>query len=75
MEKSQHTCPFETGSHVRQLSRWSSELPRQHLVMEQEYKAQKEAFVSNLSGGSLSEINTVTLVAAVSLQSFVCAEI
>lgn len=43
--------------------------------MEQEYKAQKEAFVSNLSGGSLSEINTVTLVAAVSLQSFVCAEI
>jgi hypothetical protein len=30
------------------------------------YKARKEAFVSNLSGSSLAEINLVTLVAAVS---------
>ena len=30
-----------------------------------EYKARKEAFVSNLAGSSLTEINLVTLVAAV----------
>jgi hypothetical protein len=30
------------------------------------YKARKEAFVSNLSGSSLTDINLVTLVAAVS---------
>lgn len=30
------------------------------------YKARKEAFVSNLSGGTISEINLVTLVAPVS---------
>lgn len=30
-----------------------------------DYKARKEAFVSNLSGGSISEINLVTLVAPV----------
>ena len=30
------------------------------------YKAQKEAFVSHLSGGSILEINLVTLVAPVS---------
>lgn len=29
------------------------------------YKARKEAFVSNLSGGSITEINLVTLVAPV----------
>lgn len=29
------------------------------------YKLRKEAFVSNLSGSSLSDINLVTLVAAV----------
>lgn len=29
------------------------------------YKQQKEAFVSNLSGGSVAEINYVTSVAAV----------
>lgn len=32
------------------------------------YKARKEAFVSNLSGSSLNEINQVTLVAAVRLR-------
>lgn len=32
-----------------------------------DYKARKEAFVSNLSGSSLTEINLVTLVAAVSI--------
>lgn len=31
------------------------------------YKSRKEAFVSNLSGSSLSEINLVTLVASVRL--------
>jgi phosphatidylinositol glycan class W len=31
------------------------------------YKAQKEAFVSNLSGGSIMEINVVTLVASISV--------
>jgi len=31
------------------------------------YKARKEAFVSNLSGSSLTDINLVTLVASVSL--------
>lgn len=30
------------------------------------YKLRKEAFVSNLSGSSLTDINLVTLVAAVS---------
>ena len=34
--------------------------------MDQSYKSRKEAFVSNLSGGSISEINIVTLVASVS---------
>lgn len=34
-------------------------------VMEQDYKARKEAFVSNLSGGDINEINTVALVASV----------
>ncbi|KAF3394787.1 GPI-anchored wall transfer protein 1 [Talaromyces pinophilus] len=34
--------------------------------MEQDYKARKEAFVSNLSGGDINEINTVALVASVS---------
>lgn len=29
------------------------------------YKLRKEAFVSNLSGSSLSDINVITLVAAV----------
>jgi phosphatidylinositol glycan class W len=33
--------------------------------MEQDYKARKEAFVSNLSGGDINEINTVALVASV----------
>lgn len=31
-----------------------------------DYKARKEAFVSNLSGGTINEINLVTLVAPVS---------
>ena len=31
------------------------------------YKARKEAFVSNLSGSSITEISLVTLVAPVSL--------
>lgn len=34
--------------------------------MEQDYKARKEAFVSNLSGGSIHEINAVTLTALAS---------
>ncbi|EED22220.1 GPI anchor biosynthesis protein Gwt1, putative [Talaromyces stipitatus ATCC 10500] len=34
--------------------------------MEKDYKARKEAFVSNLSGGDINEINTVALVASVS---------
>ena len=34
--------------------------------MAQSYKARKEAFVSNLSGGDVSEINIVTLVVPVS---------
>jgi glucosaminylphosphatidylinositol acyltransferase len=34
--------------------------------MEQDYKARKEAFVSNLAGGSIDEINAVALVASVS---------
>jgi glucosaminylphosphatidylinositol acyltransferase len=33
--------------------------------MEKSYKARKEEFVSNLSGGSILEINYVTLVAPV----------
>ena len=33
--------------------------------MDQEYKLRKEAFVANLSGGSITEINLVTLVAPV----------
>lgn len=37
-----------------------------------DYKSRKEAFVSNLSGGSILEINTVTLVAPVSFEFF-CA--
>lgn len=35
--------------------------------MTPEYKAQKEAFVSHLSGGGVWEINAVTLAAPVSL--------
>lgn len=31
-----------------------------------DYKARKEAFVSNLSGGTITDINLVTLVAPVS---------
>ena len=31
-----------------------------------DYKVRKEAFVSNLSGGTITEINLVTLVAPVS---------
>lgn len=34
--------------------------------MDSSYKARKEAFVSNLAGGSILEINAVTLVAPVS---------
>jgi hypothetical protein len=33
--------------------------------MDLEYKSRKEKFVANLSGGSLSEITLVTLVAPV----------
>jgi phosphatidylinositol glycan class W len=33
--------------------------------MDPSYKARKEAFVSNLSGSSILEINAVTLVASV----------
>lgn len=33
--------------------------------MDPSYKARKEAFVSDLSGGSILEINAVTLVAPV----------
>lgn len=35
--------------------------------MENAYKLAKEAFVSNLNGGSITEINAVTLVAPVCL--------
>lgn len=35
--------------------------------MAQSYKTLKENFVSNLSGGTVSEINSVTAVAPVSL--------
>ncbi|PLB48264.1 GPI-anchored wall transfer protein 1 [Aspergillus steynii IBT 23096] len=35
--------------------------------MDQSYKARKEAFVSNLAGGSILEINAVTLVAPASV--------
>lgn len=38
--------------------------------MASEYKHAKEAFVSNLTGGYISEINKVALVAPVSLLSF-----
>ena len=34
--------------------------------MDPNYKARKEAFVSDLAGGSIWEINAVTLVAPVS---------
>jgi len=37
------------------------------------YKLRKEAFVSNLSGSSLTDINLVTLVAAVSQLKFLVA--
>jgi len=37
--------------------------------MAQSYKSLKQDFVSGLSGGSVSEINYVTAVAPVSLQS------
>lgn len=36
------------------------------LIMAQSYKSLKESFVSNLSGGTILEINTVTAVAPVS---------
>jgi glucosaminylphosphatidylinositol acyltransferase len=39
--------------------------------MDQIYKAQKEAFVSNLTGGDIMEINAVTFIAPVSIQNFV----
>lgn len=35
--------------------------------MTPEYKAQKEAFVSHLSGGGMWEINAVTVAAPVSI--------
>lgn len=35
--------------------------------MDQDYKARKEAFVSNHLGGGIDEINVVTLVAPVNL--------
>lgn len=35
--------------------------------MDHDYKVRKEAFVSNLSGGSINEINIVTLVASVGI--------
>lgn len=35
--------------------------------MEHDYKARKEAFVSNLAGGDINEINAVALVASVNL--------
>lgn len=34
--------------------------------MDEQYKLRKEAFVSDLTGGTISEINYVTLVAPVS---------
>lgn len=37
--------------------------------MDQSYKARKEAFVSDLTGGSILEINAVTLVAPVCISS------
>lgn len=36
--------------------------------MDPSYKARKEAFVSNLAGGTILEINAVSLVAPVSTQ-------
>lgn len=41
------------------------------LLMANNYKTLKEEFVSNLSGGRISEINYVTIVAPVSARSFV----
>jgi hypothetical protein len=38
--------------------------------MDQDYKARKEAFVSNHLGGGIDEINAVTLVASVSPWAF-----
>lgn len=38
---------------------------QQSVTMDPSYKARKEAFVSDLSGGSILEINAVTLVAPV----------
>lgn len=35
--------------------------------MDPSYKARKEAFVSDLTGGNIGEINSVTLVAPVSM--------
>jgi len=35
--------------------------------MDKDYKARKEAFVSDLTGGDIMEINLVTLVAPVSV--------
>ena len=37
------------------------------MAMKQDYKQRKEAFVSNLVGGDIQEINEVTLVASVSV--------
>lgn len=42
--------------------------------MDTSYKARKEAFVSDLSGGSILEINIVTLVASVSGQEHCFAD-
>lgn len=41
--------------------------------MDPSYKARKEAFVSNLAGSTILEINTVTLVASVrNTEAFLC---
>lgn len=54
---------FLSVAHSDSRRSWSHCAPT--VSMDPSYKARKEAFVSNLSGGSIWEINAVTLVAPV----------